>query len=84
MFNRETITGAVERVTFYNPDNGYSVIKIKPEGKFPKQVARDGTLTIVGTMPEVNPGQRFEFIGQWEESKYGTQLRVEQVTLVMP
>ena len=84
MFNRETITGAVERVTFYNPDNGYSVIKIKPDGKFPKQVARDGTLTIVGTMPEVNPGQRFEFIGQWEESKYGTQLRVEQVTLVMP
>ncbi|MFN8379958.1 MAG: ATP-dependent RecD-like DNA helicase [Anaerolineae bacterium] len=84
MFNRETLIGAVERVTFYNPDNGYSVIKVKPEGKFPKQVARDGTLTIVGTMPEVNPGQRFEFVGQWEESKYGTQLRVEQLTLVMP
>lgn len=84
MFNRETIVGAVERVTFHNPDNGYSVVKVKPDGKFPKQIARDGTLTIVGTMPQVNPGQRFEFIGQWEESKYGTQLRVEQATLVMP
>jgi exodeoxyribonuclease V alpha subunit len=82
--NHETIVGTVERVTFYNPDNGYSVIKIKPEGKFPKQVARDGTLTIVGVLPEINPGQHFEFTGQWEESKYGTQLRVERVTPIMP
>lgn len=84
MFNRETIVGTVERVTFYNPDNGYSVIKIKPEGKYPKQAARDGTLAVVGTLPEINPGQRFEFIGQWEESKYGTQLRVETATPIMP
>ncbi|HYO89040.1 MAG TPA: helix-hairpin-helix domain-containing protein, partial [Candidatus Limnocylindrales bacterium] len=84
MFSRETIIGTIERVTFYNPENGYSVVKIKPEGKFPKQIARDGTLAVVGTLPEVGPGQRFEFIGQWEESKYGTQLRVETLTPIMP
>lgn len=84
MFARETIIGTVERVTFYNADNGYSVIKIKPEGKFPKQTAGDGTLAVVGILPEVGPGQRFEFTGQWEESKYGTQLRVEMLTPIMP
>ena len=84
MFVPEVVVGAVERITFYNPDNGYSVIKIKPDGKFPKHTARDGTLTVVGVLPEVNPGQRFEFVGQWEESKYGTQLRVDRFTQIMP
>jgi exodeoxyribonuclease V alpha subunit len=84
MFTQETIIGTVERVTFYNAENGYSVVKIKPEGKFPKQSARDGTLTMVGILPEMGPGQRYEFIGQWEESKYGTQLRVETLTPIMP
>lgn len=84
MFNRETLIGTVERVTYYNADNGYSVIRIKPEGKFPKQAAADGTLTVVGTIPEPNPGQRYQFTGHWEDSRYGTQLRIEQATQVMP
>lgn len=85
MFNIETVTGTVERVTFFNPDNGYSVLKIKPEGKFPKATARDGTMAVVGTMPQLGVGERIEFAGYWiEDSRYGTQFKAERITPLPP
>ena len=28
----DTLTGSVERITYYNPENGYSVLRLRPEG----------------------------------------------------
>ncbi len=82
----DTLSGTVERVTFYNPENGYSVIKILPEGKIKLQAAAsDGTVTVVGSMPELNPGEAVEFGGDWTENpRYGMQFRAEQVTPIVP
>lgn len=85
MFVRETITGTVERITFYSAETGYSVLKIKPEGKFPKAVAKDGTLAVTGTLPELGVGERVQFSGQWvEDPRYGTQFRADRAEPIAP
>ena len=75
----EEIAGSVERITYFNEDNGYSVVKILPEGRFPRAQARDGTVTVVGTMPQLNEGEEAQFRGEWvDDSRYGRQFRAEQ------
>ena len=75
----ETIRGAVERITYYNEDNGYSVIKIMPEERHPRAQARDGTVAVVGTMPELREGESAEFTGEWvNDSRWGYQFRADQ------
>ena len=57
----ETLTGTIERITFYNDENGYTVLKLTPDKKRPDAAARDGTVTVVGAMPELQPGEAVEF-----------------------
>ena len=81
----DAFTGTIERVTYYNDENGYSVIKVAPDKRMPKRSARDGMVTVVGTMPELGVGESAEFQGEWvEDPRYGIQLRVETVTPIVP
>jgi exodeoxyribonuclease V alpha subunit len=81
----ETLTGTIERVTFYNAENGYSVLRVTPEGRYPNATARDGTITVVGSMPELAPGENAEFSGAWiNDPRYGMQFRAEMVRPVVP
>ncbi len=82
----ETIIGAIERITFYNEENGYTVLKMTPEAKVNNgAAARDGTVTVVGSMPELSPGESVEFSGVWfNDPRWGMQFRAEQVHPVPP
>jgi exodeoxyribonuclease V alpha subunit len=82
----ESLNGTIERVTYFNPENGYSVIKIIPDGVVKTDaVARDGTVAVVGSMPELNPGESAQFSGEWiEDPRYGRQFRAEMVTPIVP
>ena len=82
----DTFTGTVERITYYNEENGYSVIKIMPDKRMPRNyTARDGMVTVVGAMPELGVGEEVQFSGEWvEDPKYGMQMRVESVTPIAP
>lgn len=81
----ETITGTIERVTFYNEENGYTVLKITSDKKYPGVTARDGTITVVGSMPELAVGETVEFSGDWfNDPRWGTQFRSEMVRAVPP
>jgi exodeoxyribonuclease V alpha subunit len=80
----EKLSGTIERVTYYSPDSGYSVLKIMPDQKR-LDAARDGTIAVVGVMPELVPGEVVEFTGEWVEDKqYGRQFRAETVATVKP
>jgi exodeoxyribonuclease V alpha subunit len=46
----ESLSGLIERVTFFNEDNGYGVLKVKAKGH------RD-LVTVVGSLPSVSPGE---------------------------
>jgi exodeoxyribonuclease V alpha subunit len=83
--NQTILVGTVERVTFFNDTNGYSVVKIKPDQRVRDAEARDGTITVVGTMPELAPGESVQFGGEWiNDPKYGKQFRAEIVKPVPP
>lgn len=81
----ETLTGTVERVTFYSEESGYGVVRITPDKRISNAMARDGTVTIVGVMPELGPGEAVQVTGNWvDDPKFGRQMRVETVTTVLP
>src|SRR5690606_18482221 len=64
----QQVSGSVERVTYYNEENGYSVIRLKPDSRrmlpFAYAPGRDGLLTIVGNLPEVTPGEWLKLTGR--------------------
>src|SRR5436309_2347634 len=64
------LEGAVERVTFYNPENGYSVVKLRVRG-------RREPVAVVGTLPAVQPGERLALTGAWQtDPRHGAQFRL--------
>lgn len=74
-----TLRGRVARVTFRNPENGYSVLRLEAQGRTPPGARnREGRVTVVGSMPTLNAGEEVEFAGAWiEDARYGTQFRAE-------
>ncbi|MDD2212311.1 MAG: ATP-dependent RecD-like DNA helicase [Clostridia bacterium] len=65
----EKLSGVVERITFVNEENGFSVIKIKVKGQAE-------LVTVVGNMAAVNIGAVVELKGEWNyDSKYGRQFK---------
>jgi exodeoxyribonuclease V alpha subunit len=46
----EEIAGLVERVTFFNEDSGFAVLRVKLRGQ------RD-LVTVLGSLPSVNAGE---------------------------
>ncbi len=66
----ETIRGIVDRVTYHNPDNGWSVLRFSPFDNPHQQE----TVTVHQT--KVFAGATMEFHGEWTvHSKYGRQFK---------
>jgi exodeoxyribonuclease V alpha subunit len=64
----DDLTGTVERITYYNPENGYTVLRLQPEKvsrrhPLPGQ-SRDGLVTEVGNLPELSPGEHLRLSGR--------------------
>ena len=82
---QEQIGGAIERVTYYNEENGYSVIKILPDQRYPRAQARDGTVTVVGSMPQLGEGESAQFTGEWvNDPRWGLQFKAQQAIPIPP
>src|SRR5512139_3240592 len=86
-----TLSGSVERITFYNPENGYTVLRLRPEhGRgmqaVPKSsLSSDGLATVVGNLPEVSPGEFLRIQGQWDRHpKHGSQFKAEICEQTLP
>jgi exodeoxyribonuclease V alpha subunit len=74
----ETIQGVVERLTYHSPESGYSVARLKVPGE-------SNLLTIVGSFPNIQPGQTLKLVGFWREhGKYGPQFQVTQYQETKP
>ena len=87
----ETLSGSVERITFYNPENGYTVLRLRPE--HPKGIhaapksslSFDGLATVVGNLPEVSPGEHLRLQGHWDRHpKHGSQFKAEVCEQTLP
>ena len=63
----EYLGGVVERITYSNEENGFSVIKIKSKGYA-------DLVTVVGNLASVSVGATIRLKGDWRhDSKYGKQ-----------
>jgi exodeoxyribonuclease V alpha subunit len=74
----ESLSGLIERVTFFNEENGFAVLKVKAKGH------RD-EVTVVGSLPAVNAGEWVTAEGRWVRDRdFGLQFRAELLTSAAP
>ncbi len=81
----ELLTGSVEHITYYNPENGYSVVRLLPDERRLPNLGRDGLATITGNLPELAPGEHLRLQGNWtNHPKHGIQFQVELCEQTLP
>lgn len=74
----EQISGFIERVTFHNSENGFSVLKVKLKG------VRDLT-SVVGSVTSPSAGEWFEAEGLWfQDKKFGKQFKASDIKTRAP
>jgi exodeoxyribonuclease V alpha subunit len=74
----ESLAGLVERVTFFNEDSGFVVLKLKVKGH------RD-LVTVVGSLPSVSPGEWIHAQGRWVRDRdHGLQFQAMLLTSTPP
>ena len=74
----ESLSGLIERVTFFNEENGWAVLKVKAKGH------RD-LVTVVGSLPSVSAGEWVTAEGHWvQDREFGRQFRAEMLNATAP
>lgn len=74
----EQIYGYIERITFHNTENGYTVAQLK-------QAKRSELICIVGSMPGIQPGETVRCFGEWKTHLvHGRQFEVAHFRVEAP
>ena len=72
----EQLEATIEGTVFRNQENGYSVLTVR---------AGRSEVTVIGTLPELSPGEQAVFTGEWTEHRtYGRQFRCTSCELKVP
>lgn len=72
------VEGTVERITYHNQENGFTVVKLSEKDK-------NDIVTAIGYFPSLDVGEVLKLRGSWTMHKeYGIQLRVEHYETVLP
>lgn len=83
-----SIKGTVERITYYNQENGYTVLRLRPdegEGEGLLGLSLEGLLTVVGKLPELSPGEHIALEGEYTtHSKHGLQFSASKCKQMNP
>ncbi len=74
----DQIIGYIERITFHNPENGFTIAKM--------QLPKNAELTcIVGIMPSIQPGETMRCFGSWKRHLiHGLQFEVVEHQVETP
>jgi exodeoxyribonuclease V alpha subunit len=81
----ETLKGSVERITYYNEENGYSVLRLRPEKKHLAASNREGLVTVTGILPELAAGEYLLLKGDWNNHpKHGLQFDIKVCEQTIP
>jgi exodeoxyribonuclease V alpha subunit len=74
----DSLSGLIERVTFFNEENGWAVLKVKAKGH------RD-LVTVVGSLPSVSAGEWVTAEGSWvQDREFGLQFRAVMLNSTAP
>ncbi len=81
------LDGVLERVTFCNPETGYTIARIAPDrgtGRGPVSASTE-LVTAVGPLLGAQVGESLRLRGRWSSHvKYGRQFEVHSYTTVLP
>src|SRR3954452_1695944 len=73
-----TLEGSLERITFHNPETGYTVARIQPAGK-------RHLVTVVGKLLGVQVGEALRLDGEWtSHPEHGRQFTATTWQAVLP
>ncbi|MCP4020419.1 MAG: ATP-dependent RecD-like DNA helicase, partial [Desulfobacteraceae bacterium] len=73
-----TIKGVLERLTYQNPENHYTVGRLKV-------IEASDPVTIVGYLAGVSEGESIRVTGKWvSHPKYGDQFKIESYEVILP
>lgn len=73
-----SVSGSVERVTFYSPDSGYCVLKVNCD-------LYQNPITITANLPSITTGEKIECYGDWVvHPKFGEQFKASRVITKPP
>ncbi|MFD3960612.1 MULTISPECIES: SF1B family DNA helicase RecD2 [Streptomyces] len=79
MSNMAVVEGVLERITYANEENGYTVARVDT-GR-----GAGDLLTVVGSLLGAQVGESLRMEGRWgSHSQYGKQFTVENYTTVLP
>ncbi|MCY3710597.1 MAG: AAA family ATPase [Caldilineaceae bacterium] len=82
---QEILRGVIERVTFHNEENGFTVARLAPENYTSRLPHWQKEAPVVGTMVGVAVGEAVELRGRWEtHPQYGKQFAVSEMRSVLP
>jgi exodeoxyribonuclease V alpha subunit len=74
----ESLSGLIERVTFFNKENGFAVLKVKANGH------RDH-VSVVGSLSTVSAGEWLTAEGHWvQDREFGRQFRAQLLSSTAP
>lgn len=74
----QEIQGQIERITFANEENGYTIARVKVRG-------RQDLVTVVGNLMAPTPGEILKMRGEWvSHPKYGEQFKVVDYRTTTP
>ena len=72
------LRGQIERITYTNEENGYTIARVRVAGE------RD-LITVVGSLPAAMPGEVIQMAGDWtHHPRYGRQFRFHQYRTLAP
>ena len=74
----DKLSGLIERVTYFNEENGFAVLRVKASGY------RD-LVIVVGSLPSANAGEWLTAEGTWvRDREHGLQLKASVIRTVPP
>lgn len=73
-----TLEGRLEKITFQNSENHYTIAVLKTENP-------ENRVTVTGYLAGTSPGETLNVSGNWEvHPKYGQQFKVENYEVTLP
>jgi exodeoxyribonuclease V alpha subunit len=74
----QKLVGVIERITFYNEENGYTVARFVPEGK-------NYNVTVIGNLMGASVGESLALEGIWtNHPTHGRQFEIKKFTVQLP
>ncbi|MBN2045030.1 MAG: ATP-dependent RecD-like DNA helicase [Anaerolineales bacterium] len=81
----DILAGSIERITFYNAENGYTVFKLEPDDAQRDAEDRQGLVTVIGNLPDLSPGEYLKMHGEWvDHPRHGRQFKIETLEQAYP